>query len=305
MTTAASSTQGSSTQDCSTQSAGGPAIRRLLGALGLSAAGGAALWLGGTYLAGLLQTSGATTGIDALITATILGAGLILGAWYTLSALVTACCLGARLTGLVWAGGETWVRRQGAPAMRRLLGGSAGAVLLAGSMLSPAYAGNTEDLAGAEPSTVPLTWAPTSGSGAGDEGDEQAPPDQTSPEQPPPEQAPPEQGPPEQAPSDEAPTEPDRPEESSAEDNRTEPTTAQPTPTSDDTASSRPSGERVLVKPGDTLWSIAADDLGPNTTEAQIAELWPRWYRVNAEIISDPDLIHPGQELTAPEGSTS
>ncbi len=57
----------------------------------------------------------------------------------------------------------------------------------------------------------------------------------------------------------------------------------------------------VTVLPGDSLWRIAARDLG-EASDAQIAAAWPRWYAANRAVIGpDPDLIHPGQVLTRPD----
>jgi len=62
---------------------------------------------------------------------------------------------------------------------------------------------------------------------------------------------------------------------------------------------------RVVVKPGDTLWSIAAKDLGPNATPEDIAARWPAWYAANRQSIGpDPDLILPGQVLRIPASAT-
>ncbi|MHB2023405.1 MAG: LysM peptidoglycan-binding domain-containing protein [Mycobacteriales bacterium] len=59
----------------------------------------------------------------------------------------------------------------------------------------------------------------------------------------------------------------------------------------------------VLVAPGDSLWSIAARWLGPDTAPAQIAETWPRWYATNrATIGPNPNLIFPGESLVPPIG---
>ncbi|MDK1327170.1 LysM peptidoglycan-binding domain-containing protein [Arthrobacter sp. zg-Y1143] len=58
---------------------------------------------------------------------------------------------------------------------------------------------------------------------------------------------------------------------------------------------------QVVVAAGDTLWSLAGQQLGPGAGDAEIAALWPRWYELNRETIGlDPGLIHPGQILTAP-----
>jgi hypothetical protein len=57
----------------------------------------------------------------------------------------------------------------------------------------------------------------------------------------------------------------------------------------------------VVVVRGDSLWRIAAEHLGPQASDAEIAEAWPAWYAANADVIGDdPDLIYPGQELRVP-----
>ena len=57
----------------------------------------------------------------------------------------------------------------------------------------------------------------------------------------------------------------------------------------------------VVVTSGDTLWSLAAQQLGPLATDAEIAALWPRWYELNRQTIGpDPGLIHPGQVFSVP-----
>jgi LysM domain len=57
----------------------------------------------------------------------------------------------------------------------------------------------------------------------------------------------------------------------------------------------------VVVRRGDTLWAIAARYLGPGASDADIAEQWPRWWRVNrAQIGDDPDRLLPGQVLVVP-----
>lgn len=64
----------------------------------------------------------------------------------------------------------------------------------------------------------------------------------------------------------------------------------------------QPSGT-VLVRPGDSLWRITADRLGPSATEDQIAIGWPYWYRANRRLIGpDANLLRPGERLTAPTG---
>jgi LysM repeat protein len=59
--------------------------------------------------------------------------------------------------------------------------------------------------------------------------------------------------------------------------------------------------DAVVVRPGDSLWSIAEASLGPGASDELIAQTWPRWHAANRALIgADPDLIHPGQELAVP-----
>jgi nucleoid-associated protein YgaU len=61
--------------------------------------------------------------------------------------------------------------------------------------------------------------------------------------------------------------------------------------------------DEVVVRRGDTLWDIAARQLGPDASAADVAAEWPRWHRANREVIgSDPDLLLPGQRLVPPAG---
>lgn len=65
----------------------------------------------------------------------------------------------------------------------------------------------------------------------------------------------------------------------------------------------RPADARsvVVVQPGDCLWSIAAQHLGGDPADAQIAEAWPLWYDANRAVIGpDPNLLQPGQVLAVP-----
>jgi hypothetical protein len=73
-------------------------------------------------------------------------------------------------------------------------------------------------------------------------------------------------------------------------------------------AASRPDSAgrsaEVVVHRGDTLWAIAERHLGPGATAAQVATEWPRWHAANRSTIgADPDLLLPGQRLTAPPTS--
>jgi resuscitation-promoting factor RpfA len=69
--------------------------------------------------------------------------------------------------------------------------------------------------------------------------------------------------------------------------------------------------DQVVVRRGDTLWSIAARSLGPSARSSEVAQEWPKWFSANRAVIGDdPDLLTPGQRLrppaaaaTAPTGS--
>ena len=61
------------------------------------------------------------------------------------------------------------------------------------------------------------------------------------------------------------------------------------------------SGDRVTVRPGDSLWSLAAQRLGARPSAARIQAEWPRWYAANRRVIgADPNLLQPGTSLLAP-----
>jgi len=62
-----------------------------------------------------------------------------------------------------------------------------------------------------------------------------------------------------------------------------------------------PAGEQVVVRPGDTLWDLAAADLGPGADPAAVDERWREIYAHNRAVIGpDPDLIQPAQRLRLP-----
>lgn len=59
--------------------------------------------------------------------------------------------------------------------------------------------------------------------------------------------------------------------------------------------------EQVVVRLGDSLWDIAADHLGADATDWEIAASWPRWYEANRQRIgADPGIILPGTVLCVP-----
>jgi hypothetical protein len=57
----------------------------------------------------------------------------------------------------------------------------------------------------------------------------------------------------------------------------------------------------IVVRPGDCLWSITSERLGPNASPQQIAIGVKRIYALNRDLIgADPNLIFPGQVLSFP-----
>ncbi|MBG6216599.1 nucleoid-associated protein YgaU [Arthrobacter sp. CAN_A6] len=57
----------------------------------------------------------------------------------------------------------------------------------------------------------------------------------------------------------------------------------------------------VIVKPGDSLWTIAAAHLGAFATDSEVAAAWPSWYVANRDVIGgNPSLLYPGQILRIP-----
>jgi len=61
----------------------------------------------------------------------------------------------------------------------------------------------------------------------------------------------------------------------------------------------------AVVHRGDTLWSLAAAELGPGASAVAIADRWRQVYQRNRGVIgADPDLIRPGQLLRLPHLTT-
>lgn len=57
----------------------------------------------------------------------------------------------------------------------------------------------------------------------------------------------------------------------------------------------------VVVQVGDSLWRIAARELPPDASDAEIDASWRAWYAANADVVgADPDLVLPGQALQRP-----
>src|SRR5215210_6769171 len=59
-----------------------------------------------------------------------------------------------------------------------------------------------------------------------------------------------------------------------------------------------PSTTPLVVEPGDSLWSISEEHIGPGATPEQIAYEVERIFELNRERIGEnPNLIYPGQEF--------
>lgn len=56
----------------------------------------------------------------------------------------------------------------------------------------------------------------------------------------------------------------------------------------------------VVVRAGDSLWSIAAATLPADATDAQVAAATAALADLNRDVVTDPDLIHPGLRLRTP-----
>lgn len=62
-----------------------------------------------------------------------------------------------------------------------------------------------------------------------------------------------------------------------------------------------PAPSTVRVRPGDSLWSIAAALLPPGASPADVDRAWRRVAAANADVLgTDPDLIFPGTLLRVP-----
>jgi hypothetical protein len=76
-------------------------------------------------------------------------------------------------------------------------------------------------------------------------------------------------------------------------------TAPQPPPTAPQPS---PSPPPHCVQSGDTLWALAAAELPPAATGAEITAAWQQIYAANRSVIgSDPALLLPGQLLVIPE----
>jgi len=62
-----------------------------------------------------------------------------------------------------------------------------------------------------------------------------------------------------------------------------------------------PAPRPVVVSPGDSLWSLAAQRLPPGASDARVTAYWHAIYAANRALIGpDPDVLQPGQRLRLP-----
>ncbi|WP_066582613.1 LysM peptidoglycan-binding domain-containing protein [Cellulomonas timonensis] len=248
---------------------GAPRILRLL-ALPVGLAASAAL----TGLLAVRLRSIATADLSALridqaVEIGVVAIGAALTAWLALSLLVATACAAARVVGGGWAAGERLVHRCAPTLVRRTL------VLAVGAGLGLSVGGV------AHAADTDLGWTPTTTTATADTQIDAVP-------------AAPPAGPADEDRAHTAATDAATITVSAS----TQAPGSQPPMPADLT---QPTSAQVVVAPGDSLWKIAADHLGPDAGAAEIAAAWPRWHETNAAAIgADPDVIHPGQTLDAP-----
>lgn len=249
---------------------GAPRVLRLLALpVGLAASAALTLLLA-VRLRSVTTDDLSTLQIDQAVEIGILVIGAALTAWLTLSLLVATVCAAARVLGGGWAAGERLVHRCAPALVRRTLVLAVGAGLGL-SLGGVAHAADTD-----------LGWAPTTTATSADARVEAVP---TTPPAP-------------VAGVDSAhDTTPDATAVTVRASTQTPP--AQPSPAPGDLR--EPTTAQIVVAPGDSLWKLAAEHLGPEASTAEIAAAWPRWHEANAAAIgADPDVIHPGQTLDVP-----
>ncbi|QGH68860.1 LysM peptidoglycan-binding domain-containing protein [Pseudactinotalea sp. HY158] len=252
--------------------------------------------------------------VDDAVALCVVALGLAGLAWYTVTGAIACLSITARMIGRAgtgWRAGEAWLRRSGAPLLRRL------AVVGVATSVSFGIAAPSWSAPG------PVDTGPV-GTGPAESGSESPTAEPTA------------AGPPVELPfdlgwpvSEAAPTEPTEPIESSKSSKSskssepsgstestesiqptepTEPTvpteSVEPTGATGLThAPPRASSTRYEVRRGDSLWSITAAHLGGSNAPAdrEVAAAWPQLYDTNSDVIgTDPDLILPGQVLHLP-----
>ncbi|SDS28777.1 hypothetical protein SAMN04489860_1216 [Paraoerskovia marina] len=214
--------------------------------------------------------------------------GAATASWLLLSGLLACLCLVARGAGTQWRAGERLVARIAPAVVRRLTRIGITATVSAGLVLPGAGALATDTAAGsgADPATstsvsvtavaTPLDVGWTSSASPNDR-ESHTVPEAVDP---------------------------------TWHSTRSDAPAAEPAPAPRATVVSHPApvqarddrrSTAVVVLRGDSLWSIAANDLGPGASNAEIAAATERWITANSATIgSNPNLILPGMELRPP-----
>lgn len=275
----------------------------LVGALASTAVAG----LLGAHGIGLTASLSSAPRVDTVVVLGIVLLGALVATWFACHLALGAGCLLAATLGRRWLAGERFVAARGPALVRRAvaaglsisvgLGGVAAtaqepALELGWSTVAPGLAATVVE------SPPELGWTPTPPA------DPPVPTDR-SPD----------------VPHHEADA-PDEPEPAAERDSGAEPDPGagqdherpgHPRGTPDDDASPGAAdraapderdepvrARRHVVVPGDTLWSLTRGWLD-DPDDAAVAAAWPALYDANRDVVGpDPDLIHPGQELTVP-----
>jgi nucleoid-associated protein YgaU len=233
-----------------------------------------------------LQAAGARTAGTTDATAPLVGAvGLLAWACTAYLVLLAALTLGARLPGPAGRALAAVLRRAAPLVLRRGLALALGLAVVAGPLAagSPASADDggpgraaTATAETGAPGTAGLDWpvAPAAAPAAPPAASRVAPPTQVAP-----------------------PGTPRLPAAAHATRVRATP----PTTTAGRRATTARPATSVVVRPGDTLWGLAARQLGPDAPARRVAVAWPQWWVANREVVGpDPDLLHPGTRLVVP-----
>jgi resuscitation-promoting factor RpfA len=289
------------------------------------AIGGAVAALAGVALGVAAVAPWRTSGmvrIDDVVVSAVAALGALVCTWLALSCALGAVCVVGRLVGRGWHGGEAAVRRWAPDIVRRAVAATIGGGIALG--LAATGASAAPDTPSMPPATVsttafvetptadapPLAWTVTTpdpsrsddaGAGAGDgdgggdghrggdgggDGDGRGGGDG--------------EGGVRRERTHDGERTPTRDTTRHAQGPATDRTSPDGTRGSGDAAAPR----TVVVRAGDSLWTIAAAALGPAASAAEVAEAWPAWYEENRDVIgADPDLVQVGQVLVTPQAA--
>lgn len=269
-----------------------------LASIGITAGIGRRLWIWGSTL-------GSGMSVDEVVGAVLMVIGLLIGVWLSVWAALSSIYLMGAALGYRVRRIESLIVRHGPVFLRRLVATTFGLSLTVA--VSPAFAAGPllwsnppEPIDLGWSNSAPATSEPATGRTTGTPAPIETPSLAATPGS-----AGATPGPVSGPASGSLPPIPARPTTESAAERGTEGGTAvvHKTSTAPDrgTPKATRGDEQVVVRTGDSLWSIAAAHLASGATDAEIAASWPRWYRANADVIGpDPDRVYPGQVLRTP-----